>query len=63
MKTQVTEVHADRFELTEMYGKSLLAEQGICFYVDELPGFWRFRTPVSSLVAFLPGTDWIVERV
>ena len=57
----VTTVLADRFELRESDARAFsLNNYGIVFYNDEL-GWWG-KVAKSTMVAFLPGTDWVIER-
>lgn len=58
-KVQVTEVMADRFTVPEV-GRGLFDNaSGVAFYNDSKS---FFGGKMTSLVAFLPGTDWIVEQ-
>lgn len=56
---EVTTITADRFN--SVPSKGLFdSGQGVYFYNDETNWYGKTRT---SLVAFLPGTEWIIERV
>ena len=56
---EVTTIVADRFEVTD-HSQSIGYGIGIAFYNDES----RFlRKSTEKIVAFLPGTDWVIETV
>ena len=56
---EVTTIVADRFEITD-HSQSIGYGIGIVFYNDES----RFlRKNTEKIVAFLSGTDWVIETV